>query len=386
MPIGSLSDIYEGVINLLEKFTSTKYWKVKAVLMLSLLSFLLASGQFRDFDHTFKTIDGWKAFEQKKENLFSQPQFAEASNAAKKTFRLTVPLIAKIFHLNNYAILICGWILNILFLFYSIVLIEKISSDKILALLTGIGLTFIYNGHAGFTDNNAWFDVFAYFFLLMAMLSPNIFLIFLFSTLAAWCDERAVVALGLIFIWWKLNELKSDGFSFASILKFKPKSSSVIIALLFYLIGRYLLTVYANLYTPLKEVGSDVLLRATDTLGLGIWSALEGFWILIIVCFFLLLSRKNSFAVISITGMMMLILLIAFSVQDITKSAAYLFPVIFISIAILADWFSKNDLRKLLLVCAVICFLFPSYYFAHYDHHAEWYKPILIRAIDYFKN
>ena len=384
MSVVSLSTVYENIIERIEKFTVSRNWKIKSVLTLTFLSLFFASPQFSGYEKTFKEIKGWQAFHQQREHPFTALNFNEASNAAKRTFRLTVPILAFAFHLNDYAIIVFEWLVNILLIYFSLLLFEKITKDKTLALFGTIGFTFIYIGHSGFTDNNAWFDVVAYLFLLLAMLYSNIFLIFIFTFLAAWTDERAVVASLLIFLWWKFNEIKAADFSFAAYFKFEKKSSAVLLALLFYGFGRFLLTNYFGLQTPAKGIGLEVLMNATDAMGLGLWSALEGFWLLLIVCCIFLFRQKKYVVALSISLMIAVIMLIAYSVEDITKSAGYMFPVIFIAVAILFETISKIDLRRLLLLCASICFLFPSYYYASHDHIAVWYKPVFIKAFGLF--
>lgn len=386
MAIDSTENFYNQLILRIEKFTSSAWWKIKLILSLTFLSLFFASPQFSSFEKTFNEIKSWQAFNQQKEHPFTPLNFSEGSNAAKRTFRLTVPVLAKFFHLNDYGVIAVEWILNVLFIGFSLLLFEKISIDKTLALLGTIGLTFIYNGHAGFTDNNAWFDVFAYLFLLLAMYYSNGFLIFILIFLAAWTDERAVFGSMMVFLWWKFNETKTTEFSFRSFFKVEIKSSMVILALLFYAIGRFLLMKFGNLSIPFKEVGLDVLFNATGAMGLGLWSALEGFWILIIFSLIFLFTQNKFSVAFSLIGMMALIMLAAFSVHDITKSAGYIFPVIFITVSILAEKISKIDLRKILFMCAVVCFLFPSYYYASHDHIAVWYKPVFIKVFYVFIN
>ena len=385
MMLENFENIYKIVFNKTEKYTSSRYWRIKFVMSLTLLSLFFSSPQFSGYEKTFEEIKGWQAFHQQREQPLTPLDFNGASNAAKRTFRLTVPMLAFAFHLNDYAILALEWLVNILFLYFCILLFEKITNDRSIALLGAIGLTFIYNGHAGFTDNNAWFDIVAYLFLLLAMLYSNVFLIFIFTFLAAWTDERAVVASLLIFLWWKFNEIKAADFSFAAYFKFEKKSSAVLLALLFYGFGRFLLTNYFGLQTPAKGIGLEVLMNATDAMGLGLWSALEGFWLLLIVCCIFLFRQKKYVVALSISLMIAVIMLIAYSVEDITKSAGYMFPVIFIAVAILFETISKIDLRRLLLLCAIVCFLFPSYYYASHNHIAVWYKPVFIKALDLFQ-
>lgn len=386
MSVVTLSEIYENIIGQIEKFTASRYWKIKSVLLLTFLSLCFASPQFGGYEKTFTEIKGWQAYNQQKEHPFTPLDFNGASNAAKRTFRLTVPVLAKIFNLSDYGVIAVEWILNVLFIGFSLLLFEKILNDKTLALLGTIGLTFIYNGHSGFTDNNAWFDVFAYLFLLLAMFYSNSILIFIFIFFAAWTDERAIFGSLLVFLWWKFNETKATEFSFRTFFKVEIKSSMVILALLFYTIGRFLLMKFSNLSIPFKEVGLDVLFNATGAMGLGLWSALEGFWLLIIVCLIFLITQNKFSVAFSLIGMLAVIMLAAFSVHDITKSAGYIFPIIFITVSILAEKFSQIDLGKILLMCAVVCFLFPSYYYASHDHIAVWYKPVFVKMFDVLIN
>ncbi len=379
-PLQNMTDLYSFLIRLIEKFISLRYWKIKLVFILTVVSVTLSTPQYLKVPGSFKNNPSWLAFDQKKKDLLSQPNFNPRTNAAKKTFRLTVPAIAKVFHLNNYAVLALQFFIGMLFLYFTIVLTEKITGDSIAAFLTTAGLVFIYTGHSAFTDVITWFDAFAFFFLLLAMLYSNVTLIIFFMQLAAWTDERAVIAGGFIFIWWKLKELKKSDFNFISLFKLGWQSSAVIFSLVLYLITRYLISIYAHIHTPQDGIGlNDV----TNYIGLGLWSALEGFWILIIIVFIILIENKKYFLAFFISGMMTIILAVAFSVFDITRSAAYLFPVIFICILILSQIFSTNALRKILIVCAFVSFLFPSYYIiTSRPQPVMWYKPIFIRAID----
>ncbi|TSA50098.1 MAG: hypothetical protein D4R43_02895 [Sphingobacteriales bacterium] len=384
MSVISLSSIYENIIGRIEKFTSSNYWKLKSLLALTFLSLCFASPQFSGYEKTFNEIKGWQAFHQQREHPFTPLNFNEASNAAKRTFRLTVPILAFAFHLNDYAIIALEWLVNILLIYFSLLLFEKITKDKTLALFGTIAFTFIYIGHSGFTDNNAWFDVVAYLFLLLAMLYSNIFLIFTFTFLAGWTDERAVVASLLIFLWWKFNEIKTNDFSFSSFFTFEKKSNAVLLALLCYSVIRFLVSIFFDLHTPDKGIGLEVILNSFRAIPLGLFASLEGFWLLLVVCFIFLFKQKKYSITLSLLAMMFATLLIAFSVEDITRSAGYLFPVIFISNSILNEKISQNELRKFLFACALVCFLFPSYYYASHDHILVWYKPFFIKAFEIF--
>ncbi len=376
----SLSKMQDDIIHLCNKIISKKNWRIKSVLVLSCISIVLSTGAYFYLPTAMKD-ENWNSFNEKKDHPFTQTNYEPGSHAAKKTFRLTVPIIAKVFQLGNYAVFLLQFIVTILFLFFAIRFVEKITGDSITGLLTTIGLGFIYAGHAGFTDINTWFDEFAYLFLLLAMFSNQPYLILIFIQLACWTDERAIISSGLVFIWWKIKE---EGiFSFKSFFSFKLNSSVVVFSLLLYASGRFLLASLAQLSTPLSNVGLKPLLSDTDFMGMALWTSLEGFWIPVLLTFFILWKYKNFNLLVSIFSLLLILALGSFSVFDKTRSGAYMFPVIFISILVLKNYFSTADIRKILFVTVPVCFLFPSYYIiSDVKPYILWYKPIFVRVID----
>lgn len=376
----SLSYLYKNIIDILDNLVSKNNWRIKSVFVLTITSLILSTGAYFYLPTAMKD-ENWNSFNEKKEHPFTPLNYDPGSHAAKKTFRLTVPLIAKVLHLGNYSVFLLQFIASILLLFFTISLVEKITSDSISGLIASIGLVFIYAGHAGFTDINTWFDEFAYLFLLLAMFYEKPLLIFLFIQLACWTDERAIISSLLIFLWWKLKE---EGIlNFKDFFKVKFNSLSVLIALVFYVIERLSLSAITNLHTPLSNVGLKPLLDDVDFMGMAIWTSLEGFWILVIVSLILLWKEKKVALFTTAISLLTILALGSFSVFDKTRSGSYMFPIIFISIYILKNYFSLKDVRIILLIVASICFLFPSYYIiSDVRPYILWYKPIFIRFLD----
>jgi len=294
-----LADLYDRLIHSISGFTKSSNWKIKLVLICTLLSLLLATPAYH-YLPTAMQDENWIAFKEKVNHPLTMSTFNENSHAAKKVFRLTVPFIAKITFLNNWGVFILQFVVNLLFLFFAAKLSERITGDKISAVFLTIGLTFIYAGHAGFTDINTWFDNFAFFFLLFSMLVNRFLLVFIFIQLACWTDERAFFASSLVFIFLKISELTDKDFSSKSLLKIAANSSAVILSLLIYIVGRLLLMHFCGLRTPTGSIGLEVLFNQTQFYGMGIWTALEGFWIVIILALILLYNKKQYFLLLII--------------------------------------------------------------------------------------
>lgn len=379
------ADLFWQLYSKIELFTNSSNWRIKLIIACTFFSLFLATPAYH-YLPTAMLDENWVAFTEKVNHPLTQSTFNENTHAAKKVFRLTVPVLAKITFLNNWGVFALQFIINLLFLFFTIKLIEKITADRVAAAFTTIGLTFIYAGHAGFTDINTWFDNFAFFFLLLSMFSSRAVLIFIFIQLACWTDERAFFACSLVFIFMKIREISESDFKWKSAIKISPNSFAVVVSILFYIAGRMLLTHFTGLTTPTGSIGLKVLINQTQFYGMGIWTALEGFWILIIITLLLLWFKRQYLLLIMIGTATTVSLLISFMVFDITRSSAYIFPLIFVSISLLKNNLTIENMRKLLLISATVCFLFPAYYIITDVYpYTLWYKPLFIRVIDLLK-
>ena len=133
----------------------------------------------------------------------------------------------------------------------------------------------------------------------------------------------------------------------------------------------------------MSNVGFITILNDVDFIGMAIWTSLEGYWLLILPTLLILWKNKEFTPFLLLSSLIFILTLGALSVFDKTRSGSYLFPSIFISIYILNNIFSKNDLQKILFICATVCFLFPAYYIiSDVSPYTLWYKPIFVRVLD----
>jgi len=398
-PAESLAGTWSVAIGWIERFVASRGWRWKLVAGLAVTASVLSVNPLlysslkphHDPNDELK----WQVVEQQSRTLLMQPAPDNpGTNEAKRTFRLTVPLLMKILHLNRYGIVCLQFVASLLFLYFTIRLVEQTTGDRVAAVFAAVGFAFIYTGSAGLSDALAWFDEFAYLFILLAMYSSNVFAIVFFTLAASWTDERGFIACAFVFLWWKLKSLTPARLTPSALLRVDARSTAVLAAMLAYLAGRFSIQAVTGLHTPHDATGLHVFLASTNYIGLAVWSALEGFWVPVLFSLVILIVRRRIVPLLLLTGLMTVIMIVALSVHDITRSAGYMFPAVFISILVLSESTSGvdpggrppgslADLRILLSIAAVISVLCPSYIIVTlWDPAVTWYEPAFIKVLD----
>jgi hypothetical protein len=366
----------------IEAFTNSLNWKFRTAFLLVGLSFIFSTGELFYLPTAFQG-ENWESYRFKKENLFKQPPFNPVSHAAKKTFRITVPFIAKIFKFNNWTTIAFMWVINFLFLYHFLKYFYTFFNDKVIAFLATFGITFIYIGHAGFTDINTWFDGIAYFFILIALISNKPIIILSTVLLAAFTDERAFLSAVVVLFFHLIDEWENRK---SIALSSFPRTASIFLGIAVALVLRFVIEYSFNIH--LENGGMTVAKFLADTpfWGMALWTFLEGYWLLIVLLCLCLIYEKNYLYLAVLIIIITVFTFASFSVFDKTRSGSYIFPIIFLAVKYLKMKIIIEEWRFLFLVIAIICFLFPAYYIiSDTPPYTLWYKPIFIRVIDWVK-
>jgi hypothetical protein len=117
----------------------------------------------------------------------------QASHASKLAFRLTVPMIVRVLHIDWPGVLALQFCLGVALLFLAGKTALDLFGDRIVAVATIFGVSAIYAGKAAFLQLGGFFDAFAYFFLTLAIAFRNPVLIAIAVLAASFTDERAMV-------------------------------------------------------------------------------------------------------------------------------------------------------------------------------------------------
>ncbi|HEV7347145.1 hypothetical protein [Telluribacter sp.] len=354
------STIFETLCRWIDRKSNSEVFPFHLALFLALCSISLAKPDYYAFDPT--SLD-WKTVLLKSGDLTNSLQnIPPQISAAKKVFRLTVPAIIRVTHLSPYGVTILQYFLGFLLLVYSYKLSLKILHDKISATFVVAGITFLYFGRTGFYDLQfTWFDVFAYFSIIMALYCSNTLAIYLFSFVAAWTDERAFLALGIVLFFNQLKGIPANKYQSWEIIRPKKKSIAVLLAIISYLVLRLYLTHSFNMHTPRAGANMAVLRETLPDMTIGIWTFLEGFWLLFLVGTVYLIKEKKYVFLGILASIFTLFVVVSGCVTDITRSGSYLTPVIFVLLLYLKNSVEIDKIRYLLFNCFVISFLFPAF-------------------------
>jgi hypothetical protein len=195
----------------------------------------------------------------------------------------------------------------------------------------------------------------------MTLYNRNIFSIFLFTTLAAWTDERAFVALPLAILFHQANKEGPGRFKFKSLIALNSATIAVIAGMVGYIALRLFLTSAYDMHTPKADANFNVLARnVTHTsFGFGTYTFLEGFWMLLPLVIYFAVRNKHYIMLSLVFLQMAVSSLAALSVYDITRSGSYLSSVIFIFIVYLSSYIERKNFRTILAICFFFSFIFP---------------------------
>jgi hypothetical protein len=321
----------------------------------------------------------WDAVMRKSVNLIDPLTHIDPTHhAAKKVFRLTVPVFAKLLFLNPFGIYLLQCASGIALLIYSYKLIFRDTADAVISTFGVIGICFVYFGKVSFVDILSTFDGFSFLFLILAMYAQKTFWIFIWCWLAAWNDERACVALLIVTIYHSRDFLTNK----TNLLN--VKNTAVVLGAISYLLLRFFVGKLFHIHTPTGAVGLDVIINNIPNMGFGIWTAFEGYWLLFpLVIYYLFKTNKLAWSIYLIT--ILLFILLGLIIYDITRGESYLFPMFFCILPIVQNSFTSSfHFRSVLFAATCINFLFPAYYII--GPGINMYQPIYFDFLYYIRN
>ena len=322
-------------------------------------------------------------FFQKIKTPFKQIQISEETHASKGSFRLTVALLGNALQIGKHGtgkdVILLYFFQSFLLLPFFLILVKLFQrfADNISTVLFAIAFSSIYVTTAFFWDYDFWFDGVAFFFLLLGIYLKNKAGIFCALQLACWTDERAVIALSSVYLFHILQETNFQLSHIRQVFTknfFQNRSTVVILAGAFYLLLRLFLSYKFGLYTPKGEgtgVGLFLLPYQLTHRFSGIFSTFEGLWLIFIIALGLLFKRKNLLLIFAICGIMIIHIVVAYCVFDITRSLSYAFPLLIICGILIV----KNDIKWVHYIffgMALLCIFIKTQYLIYYPHQIPW--------------
>lgn len=356
---------------------SGSHWKAKALFVILFIAILRAFPSY-DALRTPFTVATWRAAQLKFDHplLDTGKLFEPVSHESKLTFRLTVPVVAHLLHLSRTGVLILSAIVGAILLFTVLKLAYEITDDRRIAFFLTLAVACTWSGLTAFQDlRGGYYDAVALCLLLTAMSARSAILAGIAAFLAAWTDERALIALPLVIAFFAFQARLDK-------LSLRAPLSAVLIAGVSYLLTRGYLTVTHSYSLNTTGIGIDVLLKQAKVVPLGIWAGIGGGWILLVLSLWVLWRAKQYVALAGFLAALVPVIGTALIVSDSTRSAAYCLPAVMLALIVLRSDIPLKNLAILVLAVAAISLLVPTVYCE--GTNIFWLYPLPVQLFRWF--
>lgn len=369
----------------LAAFGAARWWRLKLAALCSLCSFLYATPNVTTLT-TRETPQLWTVIQQQSLHPLTPVAGLEpSSHEAKRVFRLTMPLLAKLWPAESARgqmlfLFAVQYAAGFLFFVLCATLFHAVLEHHAAAVLFTLSTAFIYPGQACFYDLIGFFDGVALVFLLLSFVCRAPALVFGCLLAAFWVDERAIVAGSFTYLWLKVRDGAETGWR--QLLLPDRHSIVVPLAIVVTLGLRLWLARTHGFVLPLAEggVGFAEFVRSERLfrLPLGILSPFKFHWALLgLAALTLWLDRR--FALLALgTAAVLASTAAALAVVDITRSLAYAFPVLFLATRCVAQSSSPRFMFGLAVLLLPLSILLPSY---SVMTGADWMFPMLVKVL-----
>lgn len=111
--------------------------------------------------------------------------------------------------------------------------------------------------------------------------------------------------------------------------------------------------------TYVNDEFTQIIKDSIGSFGFKFMWLLEGLWLLIILATAILYTNKDYLKLVLFTGGTLIMPLLGLVTFDSTRSGTYVFPMVFIALLIVRTKLTVRQLRILLTIIALLCFLHP---------------------------
>lgn len=358
----------------LEAFFDSKFWQFK-VLFLSLavsvstllvFNFILVDRGFRDLYQEMRhpgSVGGffWDDIIKQGADPFTPKEYEAGSHEANQTFRLTIPLIAYALHLNVASLYLLHVLVGLLFLWIVTRIVNDILKNRVLTFYFLTGFTGIYAGANFYINYLGHADIFPFCLMALAFYFRQPLLVLLFTQLAFWCDERAIINSTYLGLWLVLPLVQQIVKERKFEIKQIPTAAValVISAGLYLVLRQWLATTYGLKVGHDNDLSRRTTLWSLSIIGDKFTRGLEGFWLIIFAGMTVLVMIKDWVSFILLGACLLATGAIGVMVADGTRSLSFGFLVFFFMLTILKKHIPTNELKYLLIVSTLISLMLP---------------------------
>lgn len=299
--------------------------------------------------------------------LLAEGERGTGSHASKKTFRLTVPVVGHFLGLGILGALVLQFVAGVLLFYFAADIVHRSTGDRSTALFATLAVGFSSPGIASFVDLGGFFDGVALFFLAAAIRADRPLWIGTSVFLAAWTDERALIASSLVLLYHSIRAENRDAQEGAGpdetfrITFLRPATLAVVGAWIGYFALRFSLAFSLGLETATGGVGLGVFLDQVNMIPMGVWSGLEGGWLLVALAILALVVERRFALLAAFLFFLGVVVAVALSVVDVTRSMTYALPALFVAIRILARVDRRSQVRLYSALACLVSLAWATY-------------------------
>ena len=382
-----LHTMFEAGFGWLARLVAPRHWRWGLAALCLLVA---ATFQFPKVNHAYAQLFAHtEALDEKLRRIgeqiaapFAQHADVSSTHLAKMSFRLAVPLLARVLHLPLAALLALQ-VLAGFAVFYQVAgLLEASLRDRGAAALLTLGLGLTYFGYEYAYDLSGYFDGLGYAALVLALGSRRWPVIFGLVLAGGFVDERVLAASTLLVFWYGARQHDWQVPSLGRFL-FTRSATAVYAAWLAYGTLRLALMWHYGLHTPGGLVGISALFHSSwhELLALGFVTGLSSYWLPVALALALLAYQRRWWVLGLLLGSFAPIFGAAFAVTDITRSLAFGMPVALISLDLLGRYTTLAERRYLALVVVFFALLIPAYFTTGYLQYAGPVWLVVLRAL-----
>ncbi|WP_321478170.1 hypothetical protein [uncultured Paludibaculum sp.] len=346
------------------------WWQMKAVLLVLAVCLLRAFPSYDALGSRFVEQKWNDALVKADRPLADMGRlYPPESHESKLTFRMTVPLVARVLRLRMTGVLVLSGVLGALLLWLSLMIAFEVSQSRRAALWIALAVGCSWAGEAAFHElRGGYYDAAALVLLMLAIQAKVPGLVALWTFAAAWTDERALLAVPCVLL-----------FHFVQRASGVRASLGVLMGLCGYGLSRLCMTETGGYATTLAGTGLELLGRQLNVLPMALWSGLGGCWVPVLGGAAVLAMRRRWGLGVVFTLMVGALSLSAFCVIDTTRSVAYLLPAAFVGLAVLRRSESRAWVERLAAAAGLLSFFVPAFYLEG-GSGVWWLYPLPVQA------
>lgn len=378
----SLASYYARLSEWIERSLEGRHWLWKLTLVCAVLSWCLAVPPYT----VMAISDAWAFIAIQAQDILHPTHLEVYVRRENMVMRWVLPSMYILTGHNIILILIIQALLGGIFLYLFLREIFQQTNDRVLTAFFGLALSNMFLFSWFMVDTAGYGDGYAYFFLMLALLTRNPFLLFGFLQIAFFTDERALVGAGYIVLWWTTTSLmnRNEGATLVSVFRnaFQSRTWVVVAAWVVYFVFREFImrTYFPN--HDYSTMGTPVLFADGHRWGLGnsLWTSFEGAWLLLGAAGFMLYQSGHRWLLIMLLGGFVLLIITGIFVHDIDRTLSYGFPFLLMSSLVLSRLVPLAEYRKLMFIVALICVISPMCYTLGYNR-VIWAEPLPLKAL-----